>query len=717
MKSLRLAFFCGSVLCSLTAPKAGALTVDLAAYRAQPGLVATQSGERLIVAWDGTGGTPMRLQVGIDAGMPVLHAVEYRRSGDTAWVRLSGDLRPEYRVVTGIRRSENAYPDWGRWDAYWDAPLTVPGNPARNRYLPRKPEEIGRAAATFRADMIRVRTDGARIELTFPGVEMGLFAGEYRMTVYRGTNLLRQEIIAKTDAPWVAYIYQGGLTGFAREDFTRVEWRDVAHQPQSDDLAGPPDAQPVPLRARNRVAVAGGAHGSVAVLPPPHVFFFARQLEINLGFVWQQKQTDRTFALGVRQNERHEGYRNDWNQQVWPLYNAPPGTQQRMGAYFYFSPESAEKCREEVMAFTHGDRYKALPGYKTMATHFHTAFTMEVLAANNLDHRAPWNQPMRDLGLNIVYLCDFHGSGDGHPNDPGKVRLDELKAYFEASRRQSDENFLIIPGEEPNAWLGGHYNILFPKPVYWTLRRPPDTPLVENVEGYGRVYHTGSAADVLEMLKRENGLVWTTHPRGKASTQWPDLIKDTDYFQSDRFLGGGFKAMPADLSHQRLGEIRCFGILDDMNNWGAPKYLVGEVDTYKKFPEYDLYGDFNVNYVKLDRLPAPGDFAPVVNALRGGEFFVSTGEVLLADFAAKKTGSEIELTAQIDWTFPLEFIEVVWGDGTKTERQIISATNRAPFGSESFKLRLPATGKKWVRLAVWDSAVNGAFTQPVHLAD
>jgi len=25
------------------------------------------------------------------------------------------------------------------------------------------------------------------------------------------------------------------------------------------------------------------------------------------------------------------------------------------------------------------------------------------------------------------------------------------------------------------------------------------------------------------------------------------------------------------------------------------------------------------------------------------------------------------------------------------------------------------TGKKWVRFAAWDSAVNGAFTQPVHL--
>ena len=71
------------------------------------------------------------------------------------------------------------------------------------------------------------------------------------------------------------------------------------------------------------------------------------------------------------------------------------------------------------------------------------------------------------------------------------------------------------------------------------------------------------------------------------------------------------------------------GTLDDMNNWGDPKYMVGEVDTYKKYPDYDLYGDFNVNYVKLDRVPGFADWSAVNRALRAGEFFVSTGEVLI----------------------------------------------------------------------------------------
>ena len=64
---------------------------------------------------------------------------------------------------------------------------------------------------------------------------------------------------------------------------------------------------------------------------------------------------------------------------------------------------------------------------------------------------------------------------------------------------------------------------------------------------------------------------------------------------------------------------------------------------------------------------------------------------------------------------PLEFVEVVWGDGQTTDRQIISATDLEPFGSKRFEIPFDATDKSWVRFAVWDSAGNGAFVQPVWL--
>jgi len=384
-----------------------------------------------------------------------------------------------------------------------------------------------------------------------------------------------------------------------------------------------------------------------------------------------------------------------------------------MAAYFYLSPGDASACRQSMMAYTHHDRYKPLPGYKTMVTHFHLAFTKELMDSGSLDTEPPWIPLMKSLGINIAHIFDFHG--DGHPNDPGPLRLNELENYFAACRRHSTPDFLILPGEEANAYLGGHYNILFPKPVLWTHVRANGQSFAENIPKYGKVYHTGSSADVFELMKEENALVWQTHPRTKGSTGYPDKIRDKDYLRSDRWLGTAFKSLPTDLSQQRLGEVRCFGTLDDMNNCVGPKYMVGEVDTYKEFPDYDLYGGFNVNYVKLDRVPRFGDWSAINKALSAGEFFVTTGEILIPRWSVQGGKSKRVVTADVEWTFPLEFVEIVWGDGQQVGREVVSATDLPPFGKKTFHVPFDASGKKWVRFAVWDSAGNGAFTQPVQL--
>ena len=150
-----------------------------------------------------------------------------------------------------------------------------------------------------------------------------------------------------------------------------------------------------------------------------------------------------------------------------------------------------------------------------------------------------------------------------------------------------------------------------------------------------------------------------------------------------------------------------------MNNWGGPKYLVAEPDTYKKFVGYELYGEFSVDYVQLDQTPSVENWTPLVRAFAAGRFFVTTGEVLIKNFRIEGTEA---VNAEVEWTFPLEFVEVVWGDGKTTERKLVSATDKSPFGSATFRIPVDLKGKKWVRFAAWDSAVNGAFTQPVHLA-
>ena len=79
------------------------------------------------------------------------------------------------------------------------------------------------------------------------------------------------------------------------------------------------------------------------------------------------------------------------------------------------------------------------------------------------------------------------------------------------------------------------------------------------------------------------------------------------------------------------------------------------------------------------------------------------------------TGAKRTYMAEAEWTFPLEFAELVWGDGDSVHKEVVPATDMAPFGRKVFRIPFDATGKKWVRFALWDSAGNGAFTQPVHL--
>ena len=98
-----------------------------------------------------------------------------------------------------------------------------------------------------------------------------------------------------------------------------------------------------------------------------------------------------------------------------------------------------------------------------------------------------------------------------------------------------------------------------------------------------------------------------------------------------------------------------------------------------------------------------------------GDYFVTSGEVLIPDYRVKGAGSARTIEADVEWTFPLSFVEVVWGDGKKIDRQIIAATDAGPFGTRHFSIPFNARGKSWVRFAVWDSAGNGAFVQPIWL--
>lgn len=711
--------------------RADAVTCDVTQYKQSAGLTASMDRGVLTVTWTGQNNSEMRARYAIENGQPMVADLSVRKTGGQ-WASVGQNLTPEYSVVSGIRRMSTQQADplkaagveltpeviaKNRWYAFWDAPLVM--KPGREIIgPPRSESDIKRGTSSFHTTACTVKTDGAALEVTFPGLSMGIFSGDLRFTAYRGANLLRMDALAKTNEEWIAYKYEAGLKGLSTTVTPRVTWRDTGGHPQEYEFGGMIHKTIAPVKAQNRLIIAEGKGASLAAFPPPHTFFFTREVDINLGYVWYRKDSATTFGIGIRQADAEEDPRYVDN---FALFNAPPGTVQHMGVYFVATPDSAEGTRDAVLRFTHGDEFKPVPGYKTFVNHFHLRFTDRVRASGSLDTPLQDLVAMKALGLNIIGLSDFHG--DMHPNDPGPLRFKDQRDYFEATRHASDTDFLVTAWEEPSAYYGGHYNIMFPKRnVYWSKVRQPGQPFTENDPTYGKVYHTGSAADVQQMMDAEGAYWYHAHPRTKGTTGYPDLIFEKPSVKNDRYLGVAFKpGMGMDLSEARLCEWRCFDVTDTMNNLYAnsglsPKYIIADIDTYKKGPEDDTYANFPVNYIKMARTPGPDDdLSPMLKALRTGDFFATTGEILITGYSVSGTGAQRTVGADVEWTFPLSFVEVVWGDGKKIDRQVISATDLGAFGTKRFAIPFDATGKLWVRFAVWDSAGNGAFVQPIWL--
>jgi hypothetical protein len=716
---------------------------DLSGYAAAAGFAAVNDAGGLTVTWDGSSRDEVRVRLAIVQGTPTMRDIGVRRKSG-AWTTLASNVMPEYRIVSGVRRMSNQQiqPLRGlnvpitpeiinqdKWDAFWDAPLDLGepgrgGNPppaagiAGQPGLPRKPEEITRATATFQVERCAVRTNGARIEVSFPGVRLGDFSGRLQYTFYKGTNLIRQEVIASTDKPSVAYKYDAGLAGIAIEPSSRVRWRDTANVWQSYQFGGATNQREVPLKASNRVAFAEfGRLGSIATFPPPHSFFWAREIDTNLGYDWYRKDGDTHFSFGIRQAEREETAQYQAN---FALYSARPGTSQRMPVYFYVSADTTEASLAAILAFTHGDRYAPLAGYQVMNHHYHMDLGQRLLQAGSLDAEIPDLEALKALGFNIVSQIDSVGTEGGGPS-----RRDQLPitaASIEGARRHSDKDFLVMPNQEfYGSPLGGHTDLLFSHPVYWTQGRADGQPLVTNDAKYGPVYHVSSADDLMTMVNRERAMISMPHPRTKGSTGFPDAVKDTPAFRDPRYQGVGFRwGMGLDGSEQRLCEYRCLPLLDDMSNWVAdlpipPKYLLSISEARYQSPGDDIYASAPVSYVRLGVLPSGPDFSPIVDTLMRGDYFVTSGEVLISSFAVQGAGAQRMIAADVQWTFPLEFVEMVWGDGRTTDRKIVPATDLLPFGSHHFQIPFNAAGQKWVRFAAWDSAGNGALGQPVKL--
>jgi hypothetical protein len=663
-------------------PPPAPVPIDITGVR--PGAITvTTTPTTVAVEWPDETSRRWRATFSLEPQRPLITSIT---AGGAAVV---SEARPFYRGETGKRR--------GGWNAFFDDPTSHPDG-----------TRVVHGTLTLRG--AKAHSIGDRVEVRFEGMSMGSFEGALAYTFYPGSRLIQQEAVLTTNDPDVAYYYDAGIDMSAPADRTAGNnmKSEIAYYDTSGTLKREVhnglQAEREPVKVRYRTLAARTAGGSVAVFPAPHQYFFPRDFSSNLAYLWHRGWRGRV-GIGVRQLR-------DENWQYYPWVNAPPGRAQRMGVFFLVSDGAPETALNHVLRYTNRDRFPALAGYKTLSTHWHLADTVQAM-----EHGFKWTPPfkpvLKAMGVDASMIMDFHG--DGHPADLTDLRLDELDAYFRALKAQSDPEFLLIPAEEANVHLGGHWSVVFPKPVYWFMNRPKNAQASFEMQHpkYGKVYSTANAQEMLELIRREGGYAYQTHPRTKGSTGFPDKIVETEHFRDPRYLGAGWKAMPADLSSPRLGD-RAFDLLDDLSNLGLRKKIFGEVDMFQFDHTHELYAHMNINYIRLDRLPSFDRWGDALEPLARGDFFTTTGEVLLPRVdLSKSTANEVVASVDAQWTFPLRSAEIVWSDGKTTKHETIALTDTREFGKKTFEWRAHAAGWTWARLAVWDVAGNGAFVNPV----
>jgi hypothetical protein len=667
------------MFCSSWYARAADVVADLSEVK--PGPIAVSSaGRSLDVSWSDRDSHQWRTIFSLDPTKPLITSIAVDGHNVVSLAR------PVYRVATGKRR--------GGWDAFFDFP---PANPAGTQ----------RFMQEFHPSTVTARTVGDRVEVTFNGMKLGIFDGSLRYVFYPGSSLIQQVALLSTNEKDTAYFYDAGLQMTSIQDLRAGGnmGSSISYYNADGELAHvtpPYGSERHTLEVRYRTVAANMGIGSIAVFPPPHRYFFARDYTTNQGYLWYTAWRGQV-SLGVQQ------YPDD-NTGIDPWMNAPPGTVQEMGLFLLPGLQDADATLKHVLTYTHDDRFPHVDGFITFSPHWHLAYTVQAME-RGADWVPPFKPLMEAAGIDSAMIMDFHL--DGHPGDLTELRLHELEEYYKVCKAQSNPKFLLIPAEEANVILGGHWGLVFPKPVYWMQDRKPEQPFKSTDAKYGTVYRVHTPDEVWAMVKAEGGYVYQTHPRTKGSTGYPDKILDTNYFRDPSYLGTGWKSMPSDLSLPQLGE-RGFKALDDVNNLGLHKHTIGEIDVFQLNSTDELYGLLNLNYLRIPKLPDFDHYDEIFKSIQKGDGFISTGEVLLPSFSfSGSTIDEVHVDAQVRSTFPLRLAEIVWGDGSNTHRKQIALDSSHDFDDHAYAWKAKTPGWTWTRLEVWDVAGNGAFTQPV----
>ncbi len=309
--------------------------------------VIVRSDERAVeISWPAVGDQTGVLRLDLRPGEPLIESLGI---DDVVVIK---NVDPVYFLTVGSRESPpDRPPSMSVFNVFFDSPAQRPSK----RYL-----------STLKPTRAEISTHPGRATIRVGGLTIGPFAGALEFTVYTGAPLVHVEAVVHTDENNRAFLYDTGLATAAPDWSSSAWYLDDGRIRLSMIKTNDRDHE---LTVSHRTLAMGTNTGSVAVFPPPHQFFFPRDLTDNQATAWYGRSyrglNDRA-GFGIRQTETGGGSYVPW-------FNAPPGTDQRLGVFYLVTRDSPVAALGEVLKFTHGDRFPDLPGRVTFTSHWHMA--------------------------------------------------------------------------------------------------------------------------------------------------------------------------------------------------------------------------------------------------------------------------------------------------------------------------------------------------------
>ena len=159
---------------------------------------------------------------------------------------------------------------------------------------------------------------------------------------------------------------------------------------------------------------------------------------------------------------------------------------------------------------------------------------------------------------------------------------------------------------------------------------------------------------MIEMTRRENLIINMPHPRAEGIDRLSRRRQGHAFQRTETYEGVGYRwGMGIDGSEKRLCEYRCQALFDEMNNW-VRRPADRRSSTCRRISESRSASASRATVddapTPTDRsttsssiaLPTVDDMSPIINAMKRGDYFVTSGEVLISNYAVEGSGRQAD---------------------------------------------------------------------------